>query len=126
MAASFSDASILAGDPTFQARVGAGLLTFAQVVATESPTTVPFHRERDTLAVQIFTAPLNAQGINPYSFLFANSVASDANVLADATQSGTVVLTAANRAAQAALVTDIHISNAIAAQFNSYVREPNG
>lgn len=125
MVASFNDASVLAGDPAFQGRVGAGLMTYAQVVGTEG-WTVAFHRERATFANQIFNATLNAQGINPYFAIFANSVASDATVLADATAAGTVPITVANRATQAFLVTDAHISNAIAAQFNSYIREPNG
>ena len=125
MAASFSDAFQLAQDPTFQGRVGAGLFTFAQVVGTEGYT-VAFHRERATFAVNIFNATLNAQGINPFQVQFAHSVATDTSVLADATAAGTVVLTGANVAAQAALVTDTHISNAIASQFNSYIRVPNG
>jgi hypothetical protein len=121
----FNDAAILAQDLTFQGRVGAALLTYAQVVATENPATVPFHRERANFAVQIFTTNLNAQGINPWTLIFTNSVATDTTVIADATVSGTVPLTAANRAAQGLLVTDTHISNAVAAQFNSYVREPD-
>lgn len=116
----FSDAAVLAGDPTFQARVGASLFTFAQVVATEG-WTVPFHKERATFSAQIFTTTLNAQGINPWIFQFANTVATDTSVLSDATQANTVPLTTTNRAAQAALVTDTHISNAVASQFNSYI-----
>ena len=120
MAASFSDASQLALDSTFAARVGAGLWTYCQVVATEG-WTVAFHRERAGFVTQIFT---NTSTTNPYIQLFTNTVASDTNVLADATAAGTVVLTAGNRSTQAALVTDTHISNAIASQFNSYIREP--
>jgi hypothetical protein len=121
----FNDAAVLAQDPTFQARVGAALLTYAQVVATENPTTVPFHRERANFAVQVFTANLNAQGVNPWTLIFANSVATDTTVIADATVSNTVPLTTANRAAQGLLVTDTHLSNAVSSQFNSYVREPD-
>jgi hypothetical protein len=124
MAASFSDANILAQDPTFQGRVGAGLFTYCQVVGTEG-WTIPFHRERAQFAVNIFNAALNAQNINPFQIQFAHSVAADTSVLADATQAGTVVLTSGNAAAQAALVTDTHISNAISSQFNSYIRVPN-
>ncbi|SRR5216683_1550539 len=121
----FSDAAVLTGDPTFQGRVGAALLTYAQVVATENPATVPFHRERANFAVQIFTSPLNAQGVNPWTLIFSNSVATDTTVIADATVSGTIPLTTANRAAQGLLVTDTHISNAVASQFNGYIREPD-
>lgn len=123
MAASFSDANQLAQDPTFQGRVGASLLTWCQVVGTEG-WTIAFHRERAQFAVQILNAALTAQGVNPYSLQFANSVSADTSVLSDATQAGTVVLTSGNRAAQAALVTDTHISNAIASEFNSYIRVP--
>jgi|SRR5580765_1751701 hypothetical protein len=122
MAASFADAAQLASEPTFQARVGSGLYTYCQVVATEG-WTVPFHRERASFVNQIFTTVATT---NPYIQLFANTVATDTSVLADATQAGTVVLTSANKAAQSALVTDTHISNAIASQFNSYVRVPAG
>jgi hypothetical protein len=122
MAASFFDSSQLALDPTFQARVGAGLYTYCQVVATEG-WSVPFHRERASFVNQIFTS---LGTTNPYIVLFANTVATDASVLADATVAGTVVLTSGNRATQAILVTDTHISNAIASQFNSYVRVPMG
>ena len=120
----FSDASVLAGDPTFQGRVGAALLTYSQVVATEG-WTVAFHRERARFCTQIFTATLNAQNVNPWTTIFANSVATDATVLSDATQAGTVVLTTNNRAAQGALITDTHLSNAVASQFNSYILEPD-
>ena len=126
MAASFSDSYQLAQDPAFQGRVGAGLFTYCQVVGTEG-WTVAFHRERAQFAVQIFNATLNAQGINPYQVMFAHSVASDVTVLADATISGTIPITStAIAATQAVLVTDTHISNAIASQFNSYIRVPNG
>lgn len=124
MAASFSDASVLAGDPTFQSRVGAGLFTYCQVVGTEG-WTVAFHRERARFVQQVFTTPLNAQGLNPWIFQFANTVATDTTVLSDATQAGTVALTTTNRSTQQALVTDTHISNAVASQFNSYILEPD-
>lgn len=126
MAASFSDANLLAQDPAFQGRVGAGLFTYCQVVGTEG-WAVPFHRERASFAVQIFNAILNAQNVNPYQVQFAHSVAADTTVLADATVGGTIPITSLGIAAtQALLVTDSHISNAIAAQFNSYIRVPNG
>ena len=126
MAASFSDSFWLAQDPVFQGRVGAGLYTFCQVVGSEG-WTVPFHRERATFAANIFNATLNAQGANPYQTQFAHSVAADTTVLADATVGGTVPITSlVIAAAQAPSVTDTHISNAIASQFNSYIRVPNG
>ncbi len=125
MVASFSDAYQLAQDPVFQGRVGAGLFTYCQTVGTEG-WTVAFHRERAQFAVNVFNALLSAQGVNPYQVQFSHSVAADSSVLADATISGTVPITGANAATQALLVTDTHISNAIASQFNSYIRVPNG
>jgi hypothetical protein len=59
-----------------------------------------------------------------YKVLFANTVATDANVSGDATVAGTVPLTTGNVATQAALVTDAHIDNAISSQFNSFFRTP--
>ena|SRR5882672_553159 len=126
MAATFSDSYQLAQDPAFQGRVGAGLFTYCQVVGTEG-WAVAFHRERATFVLQVFNATLNAQGINPYQVQFAHSVAADTAVLSDATVGGTVpITTSALALTGAALVTDAHISNAIAAQFNSYIRVPNG
>lgn len=123
MAASHSDSFQLSQDPTFQGRVGASLYSACVSIANEG-WTIAFHRERYNFVVQILTATLNAQGLNPWSFIFTNTVATDANVLSDATQAGTVVLTTSNRAAQAALVTDAHIDSAISSQFNGYIREP--
>lgn len=119
----FADSAILSANSTFQGRVGSALFTYCQVVGSEA-WTVPFHRERAGFASQVFTQTLNAQGTNPWQFIFANSVATDATVVSDATQAGTVTLTTGNVATQQALVTDTHISNALAAQFNSYIREP--
>jgi hypothetical protein len=120
----FSDSAQLAQDPIFQGRVGAALYVYCQVAATEA-WTIPFHRERALFVSQVFQTTLNAQGINPWTFIFTNSVSTDATVVSDATVNGTVPLTSANRAAQALLVTDTHISNAVASQFNSYIREPD-
>jgi len=120
MAASFSDMNQLSLDPTFQGRVGAALFAACVAISNEG-WAVAFHRERSTFCVQILS---NTTSPNPYVTLFANSVATDTSCIADATQAGTVVLTAGNRAAQAALVTDTHISNAVASQFNSFMRQP--
>jgi|SRR5882672_130286 len=126
MAATFSDSYQLAQDPAFQGRVGADLFTYCQVVGSEG-WTIAFHRERAQFAVNIFNAILNAQGINPYQVQFSHSVAADTTVLSDATVGGTIpITTPALALTGAALVTDAHISNAIAAQFNSYIRIPNG
>ncbi len=127
MTASYSDMYQLSQDPTFQSRVAAALLqTCANVVSENgaaNPFSVPFHRERSLFVVQILNATATPSP-SPYVQLFANSVATDGNVIADATQGGTVPLTPTNRQTQGALVTDVHIGNALAAQFNSYIRIP--
>lgn len=121
MAASFSDMFQLSQDTTFQNRVQSALLSTCVAVSNEG-WSVAFHRERATFCSQVLS--FTGSGTNPYVALFANAVATDTNCIADATQAGTVVLTSGNRAAQAALVTDAHISAAISSQFNSFIREP--
>jgi hypothetical protein len=118
MAASYSDKQILSSDITFQNRVRQAMIAACVNIKSESPTTVPFHRERETFLVACMNAP------DSYKVLFAMNVANDANVIADATQNGTVVLTGTNVAAQAALVTDTHIDTAVSSEFNSYFRTP--
>jgi hypothetical protein len=117
MATSRSDMNVLSTDPGFQNRVRASLISASISITTESRTTA-FHRERETYAVAILNSP------DSFKLLFANSVATDASVISDATQVGTVVLTSGNVATQAALITDAHIDNAIAGQFNSFFRTP--
>ena len=118
MAASYSDQQFLAADGVFQNRVRQSLITACISIGTESPTTVPFHRERATYAVAIINNP------DGYKLLVAQSVATNAAVIGDATQGGTVVLTAVNAAGQATLVTDAHIDAAISGEFNTFFRTP--
>ena len=59
-----------------------------------------------------------------YKVLFADMIATDANVLADATQAGTVALTSGNVATQAALVTDAHMDAAVSSEFNTFLVLP--
>ena len=117
MTASHSDQNMLSTDTTFQGRVRAALILACVSIANEG-WAVAFHRERSTYAAQVLNSP------DTYKTLFANSVATDASVISDATAAGTVILTTANVAAQAALVTDVHIDNAIAGQFNTFFRCP--
>lgn len=118
MAASFNDMAVLAADTTFQNRVKAAMITGAVVVSAENKSTVAFHRERETYAVQVMNSP------DTYKVLFANAIATDATVLADATQAGTVALTTGNVATQQALVTDAHITTALGLVFNAFFRMP--
>lgn len=121
MAASRNDMYQLAQSTPFQNRVQASLLAACVAISNEG-WTIPFHRERASFAMQVLSST-NSQG--SFVNLFANSVATDPSVIADATQSGTVALTGANRDAQGALVTDAHMDAAVASQYNSYIREPN-
>jgi hypothetical protein len=118
MAASYSDQKFLAADTTFQDRVRQSMIKQSIAIKNESPTTIPFHRERETFVVAITNQP------DIFKLIFTQSVATDATVISDATQAGTVVLTAGNAAAQAALVTDAHIDTAISNNFNSFFRTP--
>lgn len=118
MAASYNDQQFLAADPTFQNRVRQSLVAACINIKSESPTTVPFHRERETYATAVMNSP------DTFKTIFADAVAANAAVIADATVAGTVVLTSGNAAAQAALVTDTHIDTAISGDFNSFFRTP--
>jgi hypothetical protein len=117
MAATFKDMDQLRLDLTFQGRVRAALISLALGASAEA-WSVPFHRERQMFAVQILNSP------DAFVNLFASSIATDATVIADATQGGTVAITGANVAAQQALVTDAHITAALTAQVNSYLKAP--
>ena len=118
MAASYSDQQFLAADSAFQNRVRQSLITACEAIKTESPTTVPFHRERETFLVAVDNNP------DSFKVMVSDAVAANAAVISDATAAGTVVLTSGNAAAQAALVTDAHIDAAISADFNSFFRTP--
>lgn len=118
MAASYNDMAVLAGDSTFQNRVRSAMIAGAVSVIAENKSTVVFHRERETYAVQALNSP------EAYKILFANAVATDPTVIADATAGGTVALTSGNVATQQALVTDAHILAALSASFNSFFRTP--
>lgn len=117
MAASRSDQFILATHVPFQNRVRSSMVFTAIAITTEA-WTVAFHRERQTYAVAILNSP------DAFMPLFANAIATDSLVIADATTGGTVVLTGANITTQAALVTDAHIDAALSGQFNSFFRVP--
>lgn len=118
MAVSHSDRFQLSQDVGFQSRVQAALAAACVNIANEG-WAIAFHRERASFAVQILNGAQN------FTILFANTVSTDTSVIGDATQAGTVALTSGNRAAQALLVTDVHIDNAISAEFNAYIRVPS-
>lgn len=118
MAASRADQAVLASDTTFQNRVRQSMVAACVSISNEGWAGGAIHKQRTEEATRIIN--------NPDSFkqLFAVSVATDASVIADATAGGTIALTAANVAAQAALVTDAHMDNAVSAEFNSFFLPP--
>jgi len=118
---SLNDQFVLSGDATFQGRVQASLLAACVAISNEG-WNVPFHRERANFAMQVLCGINSTQ--SAYVTLFANSVATDPVVIADATQNGTVSLTTGNRSTQSDLITDDHINSAVASQFNSFVKAP--
>lgn len=117
MTVSYGDKHFLQSDTQFQNRVRASLVAAAVNIANEGWAVV-FHKQRADRAALILLSP------DTYKLLFAASVATDANCIGDATQAGTVVLTAGNVAAQAALVTDAHIDAAISAEYNAFLTLP--
>jgi len=121
MTASRSDMFLLSQDSTFQHRVQASLVSACINIQSESMETTPFHRERDSYVVSILSS---ISSLNDAVLRHSLGVATDSNVIADATVGGTVALTSGNAAAQAALVTDTHIDNAISGQFNTFFRLP--
>jgi hypothetical protein len=119
MAASFSDSYQLSQSVVFQNRVQSALVTYFGTITNEGGT-VLFHKERIRY-ISMVMGGTNTANLTASVTLFTYVAAADAIALADATQAGTVVLTSANRDAQGALVSDQHISNAIAAQFNQFI-----
>lgn len=120
MAVTHKDRYTLSTDPTFKTRVQAALISACVSISNEG-WAVAFHRERAEFVVNILRSPTTPLD---YVQLFTNSVATDATCISDATAAGTVALTGANIATQAALVTDAHIDAAISAEFNAFIRVP--
>jgi hypothetical protein len=124
MPASYNDQAILAVDPIFVARVQQAMIAACINVQSEGISNNPnppgnaiglqAHLKRAALAVQI--------RVNPAAFkaIFALGVATDPNVIANATVNGTVVLTTGIIDAQQALISDANIDAAIANQFSGF------
>jgi hypothetical protein len=116
-AAGHGDQALLSADPTFQSRVKESLAASCVSIANEGFAVVN-HKKRADYCAAVLAAP------DSFKVIFAVTVATDANVIADATVAGTVALTAGNAAAQGALVTDAHIDTAIASEFNAFLLLP--
>lgn len=113
MAASLADQAILSAEATFQSRVRQSLMAACISIMNEA-TSTGLHSQRVRQCVAVMNNP------EAYKPFYAMAAATDASVIGDATQAGTVVLTAGNATAQQALITDAHIANAISGQFNSF------
>lgn len=118
MAVTHKDRYTLSTDPTFKTRVQSALIAACVSIANEG-TAVAYHRERASFGAQILFSPSSP---TDWVQLFTNAVSTDATCISDATAAGTVVLSGANVATQAALVTDAHIDSAISAEFNAFIR----
>lgn len=116
MSASRNDSNVLGTYGPFANRVQPALIAACVAIANEG-TAVANHPYRLSLVHAILSSPSN---LTAWTTLFALSVSTDATVLADATQAGTVALTANNISTQVALVTDAHIDAAISSQFNAF------
>lgn len=122
MPASLSDEAFLGNDTVFQGRVQEAMITTGENIQSEAITvgTISSHIARSHFVANI----LQPGTIDQWKIVMSRSVAADASCIADATAAGTVVLTAANTAAQAALVTDAHISTALSGLFNAFFTLP--
>jgi hypothetical protein len=118
MPASRSDSYILGQSVAFQNRAQQSMVATCIAISSEGGT-VAHHSARLALVHQILANP--TQFAN-YVVMFSSAVATDATVLADATQAGTVVLTTGNVATQSALVTDAHLDSATSGMFNAFVQ----
>lgn len=119
MAVSHKDRYQLSQDTTFLSRVQAAMITACVAISNEAYT--PSFPGRHNFAAQILNAP---NGNPNWAQLFCNTAATDAAVIGAATVAGTVPLTPANVAAQAANVTDAQIDAAVSGQFNAFIRVP--
>ena len=116
MAATLNDSAVLGANTSFVGRVQASFLAAAVAIANEGISVVN-HPYRLQFLHQAVANPTN---LGNTASMFALSVATDTNVLADATVGGTVPLTASNIIAQQALVTDAHINSGVSGQFNTF------
>lgn len=117
MAASRNDSNILGANPLYVNRVQSSLVAACINIFAEG-TAVANHRDRVQLVHQVLSNPTS---MTNYTTMFGVATATDASVLADATQAGTVPLTSGNVSTQEALVTDAHIDAAVASMFNAFV-----
>ena len=116
-----NDGALLAAQPLFQGRVQSALIAACIAIANETfAQGGGLHAFRLHLVHAIVAS---VAAINDAVLRFSISAATSAAVLSDATAGGTVPLTAANVAAQQALVTDATINAAVSSQFNTFAQQ---
>jgi hypothetical protein len=115
MAASLNDSNILGTNTAFVGRVQSALLSACVSIFNEG------NNNRHVFRVQLVHSVMsNPTALANWANTFALAVCTDASVLADATQAGTVALTTSNVLAQQALVTDAHINSALSSMFDAF------
>lgn len=107
------DSFWLSQDSVFGERCFASLMSYCDTVANETSNNL--HAQRKSYVATILNNP------SFYKQLFINVASINATVVSTANQSNTVPLTTTNTAAQAALVTDTQVNNAVAACFNDFI-----
>lgn len=123
-AASHNDSAVLSSDATFQNRVRQSLVSACVTVSTEAVTgltgsmPLDLHKRRVNFCALVLAAP------DSFKTLFADTVAVNATVLNEATQNGTVAITSANVATQAALVLDNDMDAALSLDLNAFLILP--
>ncbi len=108
-----ADQAVLAEDTTFISRVRSAMVAGCVVISNEAESTAN-HWRRTQFAATIINNP------ETYKLTFAIAIATDSNVINDATQANTVTVTTGNVAAQAALVTDAHINTGAANVYKAF------
>ena len=119
MAASLNDMFVLGGSTAFQNRVQSALAGACVQIGNEGYT-ILWHQQRAHFVNQVLVPGAFPSWVTQFAIM----VAQNGTVIGDATQGGTVPLTAGNVAAQQALVTDTDINNALFSAFNSFVSLP--
>src|SRR5438132_5487356 len=115
MAVSRSDMTILGAGALSANRVRASLVVYCNGTVVGEAASTAYHNRRYPFAISVLSNP------DSYKQRFAYVVATDTNVINDATGSGATALTTANVDAEQENVTDVHMDAAVAAAFNSFI-----
>jgi hypothetical protein len=109
-----SDMTILGDDALFVDRVRASLVLYCQGTVIGEAASTAYHDKRNAFAIAVLNSP------NSFKQRVAYSVATDSNVIGDATTGGTVALDTGNVDTEQANVADTHLDSAVSSMFNSF------